>query len=153
MDSSEFSRILSMRFVFSGILSDFIVVSPILLEFGQILAYSFEIWLDSRIFARILPDSAGFSRFFSDSERFFQILSHSLGLLWFLPNLSDYLDFFRFFPDTFSYPVGILLDSLVFFWILSDLDFFTLSCILSKSLLILWILLDSLESSLNSPRC
>ena len=92
-------------------------------DFGHILVFSAFV-LDSSGFFRILPE-------------FSWIISYSLVLFLILPNfhvfsdiLSDFSKFsrilsisFGFFP-ILSYSGGIWLDSIVFFWILSDLDFF-----------------------------
>ena len=110
-----------MRFVFYGILSDSIVVST----------YPLGIW-------------PNFHLFYSDSERFFRILSHSLKLLWILPNLLVSLDFFRFFPIFFPTRLEfdwILLYSFFFLiWIFSDyLVFFQNLCLFFG---FFWILSD-----------
>ena len=107
---------------FFQILSWFLLSSR---NLGKFSPFLFGFW-------EIFPDSLTFSWTFMDSSK-------SLGFSRFLQIL----------PDFFSYPVRIWLDSLVFFWILSDLDFFGLSSILSESLLILWILSDSLLSYRN----
>ena len=132
-------RILSISFRFFRILFE---------SLGFWLFF-FRIFSNSFYAVRILWDSFRFYRgfsyplgiwanshlFFSDSERFFRILSHSLELLWILPNLLDSLDFFRFFPIFFPIRLEfdwILLYSFGYFliWIFSDyLLFFQNLCL------------------------
>ena len=146
-DFHVYFRILSDFSGFSVILLDSLTFFWILIDsykFFRILSISFGFFLILSYFALnsrsprnlvrfpgILSDSAGFSRFLSDSIRFFRILSHYPG---FFQTLSNSLDLFWILPDSF-----------LFCWNLTEF-----SCIFSGYLLILWVLLDSLKSSLNS---
>ena len=114
-------------------------------RFYRGLSYPLGIWPNCLVFFRnligfshIRSYSSWFCRVFTIFFGFWEIFPDSLTFSW-THRFFQLSRILSIFSDSFSYPVRIRLDSLVFFWILSDRDFFGLSCILSKSLLILWI--------------
>ena len=140
---SEYSRILSYPLALFRILPDSFQSSWNFVGFSHILTYCLDsigflrILLDSlRLFRRILSHSFELFLHSSGFSRVLSAPSYSLGFLDLFRTLSVSFEFFRIF---FCF-IGIFLDSLVFSRTL--LDFFGFSKIIPVSLKFCWILMD-----------